>query len=116
MTRAKSGLIHARKKRKVMSQAKGYMGGRHRLYRTAKDAVRKSLQHAFADRRRKKRTFRSLWIVRINAACKEHGMSYSKFMFALKNKGIDLDRKSLSQMAIHDKEGFQQLIEQVKAS
>jgi len=90
------------------------MGGRGRLFRTAKDAIRKSLQHAFDDRKRKKRDFRSLWIVRLNAACREEGLSYSQFIHGLKVQGIDLDRKTLSQMAIHDSEGFKQLVSQVK--
>jgi large subunit ribosomal protein L20 len=115
MTRAKSGTIHAKKKKAVLSEAKGYMGGRHRLYRTAKDAVRKSYLHAYRDRKRKKREFRRLWITRLNAACRENEISYSQFIHGLKVKGIDLDRKTLSQMAIYDKEGFARLVEEVKA-
>lgn len=116
MTRARSGVVHAKRRKKILKIAKGYMGGRRRLLRTAKDAVRKSLQHAYADRKRKKRLFRSLWITRINAACRPEGISYSRFMNGLKKKGIELDRKTLSQMAIYDNDSFKKLVEEAKSA
>jgi large subunit ribosomal protein L20 len=114
MTRAKSGTIHAKRRRKVLKAAKGFIGGRHRLYRTAKDSVRKAYMHAFADRRRKKRSFRGLWIMRINAACRMENMSYSTFMHGLKEKGIDLDRKVLSQLAVHDLDSFKKIVNEIR--
>lgn len=116
MSRSRSGTVHAKRRKKVLKAAKGFQGGRHRLYRTAKDAVRKAYMHAYNDRRRKKRIFRSLWIVRINAACREEGLSYSSFMHKLKAKGIELDRKTLSQMAIFDSNGFKELVSQVSGA
>jgi len=95
--------------------AKGYRLGRGNLYRTAKDQVEKGLQYAYRDRRQKKRHFRSLWITRINAACREHGLSYSKFVHGLKVNNIDLDRKALAHLAMHEPETFASLIQQVSA-
>jgi large subunit ribosomal protein L20 len=102
----------ARKKRhkKVMKAAKGYRGGRGRLYRTAKEALRRAGAYATRDRRGKKREYRALWIVRINAACRAAGVTYSKFMNGLKKKGVVIDRKQLSDLAIQDPAAFEGLI------
>jgi large subunit ribosomal protein L20 len=99
----------ARRKR-TLRRAKGYFGNKSRLYRYAKDAVSRADQFAYRDRRKKKSEFRQLWIVRINAACRAQGMSYSRFMAGLKKAGIELDRKALSEMAIHDEEAFQGIV------
>lgn len=95
--------------------AKGYRLGRGKLYRTAKDQVEKGLQYAYRDRRQKKRHFRALWIARINAACRENGISYSRFMFGLKQNGIDLNRKALAHLAMHEPKAFESLVQQVSA-
>lgn len=95
--------------------AKGYRLSRGKLYGTAKDQVEKSLGYAYRDRRQKKRSFRSLWIARINAACRLNGTSYSKFIHGLKEQSIDLDRKSLAHIAMHEPQAFQQLVQQVNA-
>jgi len=106
MPRVKRGVTaHARHK-KVLKAAKGYRGRRGNVYRIAKQAVMKAGQYAYRDRRNKKRTFRSLWIARINAACRELGMTYSTFIAGSKKALIELDRKVLADMAVHDKAGF----------
>ena len=110
MPRANSSVPRHRRHRKLIKQAKGYFGTRKSNFRTAKDAVQKGLQYAYRDRRNKKRTFRSLWIARINAAVRQHGMSYSKFINELKLANIELNRKTLAHMAVHDSEGFAQLV------
>ena len=110
MPRAKSSVPRHRRHRKLIKQAKGYFGTRKSNFRTAKDAVQKGLQYAYRDRRNKKRTFRALWIARINAAVRQHGMSYSKFINGLKNANIELNRKALAHMAVHDSKGFSQLV------
>ena len=110
MPRANSSVPRRKKHKKIIKQAKGYFGTRKSNFRTAKDAVQKGLQYAYRDRRNKKRTFRSLWIARINAAVRQHGMSYSKFINELKNSNIELNRKSLAHMAVHDSDGFTQLV------
>jgi large subunit ribosomal protein L20 len=115
MPRVKSGVqAHARHK-KVVKAAAGYRGRRKSCFRTATQAVDKARQYAYRDRRTKKRDFRALWIVRINAAARMHGMSYSRFMHGLSEAGIDLDRKVLSDIAIHDAEGFAKLAETARA-
>lgn len=109
MPRVKRGVTaHARHK-KVLKQAKGYYGARSRVYRVAKQAVIKAGQYAYRDRRQRKRQFRALWIARINAAARECGLSYSRFMDGLKKASIELDRKVLADMAVFDKEGFAEL-------
>ncbi len=114
MPRVKRGVTaHARHK-KILKLAKGYYGARSRVFRVAKQAVIKAGQYAYRDRRQRKRQFRALWIARINAAARESGMSYSRFMDALKKASIDLDRKVLADMAVYDKEGFAELVKQVK--
>ena len=106
MPRANSSVPRHKKHRKIIKQAKGYYGVRKSNYRAAKDAVEKSLLYSYRDRRQRKRNFRKLWIVRINAAVREHGLTYSKFISLLKQKDITLDRKSLSYIAVNDPEGF----------
>jgi large subunit ribosomal protein L20 len=116
MPRVKRGVTaHARHK-KVLKEAKGYYGARSKVYRVAKQAVIKAGQYAYRDRRQKKRQFRSLWIVRINAAARESGLSYSRLVDGLKKAGIEVDRKVLAEIAYHDQEGFAALAEQAKAA
>lgn len=116
MSRVKRGVTARARHKKVLDKAKGYYGARSRVYRVAKQAVIKAAQYAYRDRRQKKREFRALWIVRINAAAREHGLSYSVFMNGLKKASIQIDRKVLSDIAIYDKPTFAQLAEQAKVS
>ena len=111
----KSVTAKARHK-KVLKQAKGFRGARSRTYKVAKQAVMRAGQYAYRDRRVKKRVFRSLWIVRINAAARENGLTYSKLIAGLKKANIDLDRKVLASIAVNDKEAFSQIAEQAKAN
>ena len=113
MPRANSSVPRRAKHKKVIKQAKGYFGTRKSNYRTAKDAVQKGLQYAYRDRRQKKRVFRKLWIARINAAARLNGMSYSKFIYSLKEKNVALDRKVLADMAVNDPEGFSELVNSI---
>ena len=116
MPRVKRGVTaHARHK-KVIKQAKGYRGRRKNVYRVAKQAVQRAGQYAYRDRRQRKRQFRALWIVRINAAAREVGMSYSRFMDGLKKASIELDRKILADIAVHDKQAFSMLADKAKAA
>lgn len=109
--------IHSRKKRKkILKMAQGYRGGRSRLYRTAKEAVAKALMYSYRDRKVRKREIRALWIQRINAGARLHGLSYSKFMNGLKRADIDIDRKILADMAVNDADAFRQLVEIAKSS
>ena len=106
---------HARKKRReVLGEAKGYYGQKSRSYRNAKQQVMKSMQYQYRDRRNKKRVIRRLWIVRINAAARQNGMSYSTFMNGLKKAGVELDRKVLADMAVNEKKAFAKLVEIAK--
>lgn len=114
MPRAKGGPKTRQRRKKVMKAAKGYWGGRHRLYRTATEAVDKALCYAYRDRRQKKRSFRGLWIARINAAIRLHGLSYSKFISGLKKANINLDRKVLADLAVNDPAGFARVAQTVK--
>ena len=107
--RVKRGYKARRRRKKVLKLAKGYRGGRSKLYRTAADAVDKALMYAYRDRRLRKRDFRRLWIARINAAARMNDLSYSKFMHGLKQAGIGLDRKVLAELAISDPSGFAQI-------
>ena len=116
MPRSNSSVPRKKKHKKILKQAKGYFGTRKSNYRTAKDAVQKALQYAYRDRRVKKRDFRKLWIIRINAAVRQHGLSYSKFIHLLKAKDIQLDRKVLADMAVHNPEGFSELIKSLNHS
>ncbi|MDX1346098.1 MAG: 50S ribosomal protein L20 [Sedimenticolaceae bacterium] len=116
MPRVKRGVTaHARHK-KVLKQAKGYYGARRKVYRVAKQAVIKAGQYAYRDRRQKKRQFRSLWIARINAEARNNGISYSRMIDGLNKAGIEVDRKMLADLAIHDKPAFGALAEQAKAA
>ena len=114
MARVKGGIMSHKRRKKVLKLAKGYYGARHRLFRTAKQSVMKSGRYAFIGRKQKKREFRKLWITRISAGCKMNGMNYSTFMNGLKKSGVTLNRKMLSEMAIHDAAGFTALCEQAK--
>jgi large subunit ribosomal protein L20 len=113
MPRVKRGFKARRRRNKTLKMAKGYRGARSRLYKTATEAVDRALKYAYRDRRVRKREMRGLWIVRISAAVKQHGLSYSRFIGAMKKANIALDRKVLSEMAIHDPERFGQLIKMV---
>ena len=113
--RIKRAVNKNKHKKAILKQAKGYWGARSKLVRVANQAVMKSLQYAYIGRRLRKRDMRSLWIARINAACRLNGLSYSKFINGLKVKNIDLNRKVLADMAVNDKAGFAQLCEKVKA-
>ena len=110
MPRVKGGVQGARKRKKILKMAKGYRGARGRLLRSASTAVDRSLQYAYRDRRVRKREFRRLWVTRINAATRSHGMTYSRFMEGLGKANITLNRKVLADMAIHDAEGFTRLV------
>jgi large subunit ribosomal protein L20 len=116
MPRASDGTRHKKRRNKVLKQARGYWGRRSKLYRPAKDAVAKALAYAYRDRKAKKRDFRSLWITRISAACRKHGVSYSRFINGLKTLDIRLNRKALSNMAVEDPAAFAELVDTVKAS
>ena len=116
MPRVKRGTVVRARHKKVLKQAKGFRGRRKNVYRVAKQAVMKAGQYAYRDRRNKKRTFRALWIARINAAVRELGMSYSTFMAGLKRANIDIDRKVLADLAVADKAAFAKIAGQVKAS
>ncbi len=114
MARVK-GAVNARKKhKKILKLAKGFRGARSKLFRPANQFVMKALMHAYVGRKLKKREFRKLWISRINAATRANGLSYSRFINGLKASGIQMNRKVLAEMAIHDKEGFAKLVETVK--
>ena len=114
MARVKRGVQARARHKKVLKQAKGYRGARSRTYKVAKQAVMRAGQYAYRDRRVKKRTFRSLWIVRINAACKEHGLSYSEFMDKAKKKNITLNRKVLADLAMNNQNAFEAIVKAVK--
>ena len=115
MTRATNNVAAHRIKKKVLNQAKGYYGGRSKLLRTAKETVNRSLVYAYRDRKTRKRDFRRLWIVRINAAARLFGLSYSLFMSGLKKAGVGLDRKNLADIAARDLDTFGKLAEVAKA-
>lgn len=110
MSRVKGGIVSRRRRKKVLQLAKGYRGARSKLFRTAKNAVIKALTYSYRDRRRRKRDFRKLWIERINAAVREHGLSYSKFMDGVKKANIQIDRKVLAAIAIEDVGAFAQIV------
>ncbi|WP_251978030.1 50S ribosomal protein L20 [Salinicola avicenniae] len=116
MSRVKRGVVARRRHKKVMKQAKGYYGARSRVFRVAKQAVIKAGQYAYRDRRQRKRQFRALWITRINAAARNNGMSYSRFVAGLKKAGIEIDRKVLADLAVHEKAAFTALVEKAKAA
>ncbi|OGO80333.1 MAG: 50S ribosomal protein L20 [Clostridiales bacterium GWC2_40_7] len=114
MSRVKGALRTRARHKKILKLAKGYFGGKSKLFRIANQAVMKSLSYAYRDRKSKKRDFRSLWIPRINAAARINGLSYSKFMNGLKKAGITLNRKVLADMAVNDAAGFAQLVNAIK--
>lgn len=116
MARVKRGVTARARHKKVMKAAKGYYGARSRVFRVAKQAVIKAAQYAYRDRRQRKRQFRALWIQRINAAAREHGLSYSKFINGLKKATVELDRKVLADIAVHDPAGFAKLAETAKSA
>ncbi|HLN64645.1 MAG TPA: 50S ribosomal protein L20 [Symbiobacteriaceae bacterium] len=116
MARVKSGTITRARHKKILKLAKGFWGGKHRLFRPANETVMKALWYARRDRRQKKRNFRRLWIARINAAARMNGMSYSKLINGLNKAGIQLNRKVLADLAINDAAGFTALVEKAKAA
>ena len=116
MPRASSNVQRTRRRKKILKQARGYRGGRHRLYIPARETLERGLQFAYRDRRDRKRQFRKLWITRINAAAREHGLSYSRFIYGLKAAEIEIDRKLLAELAVNDPAGFAKLAETVKAN
>src|SRR5690554_5442707 len=115
MARVKRGVIARRRHKKILKQAKGYYGARSRVFRVAKQAVIKAGQYAYRDRRQRKRQFRQLWIARINAGARVNGLSYSKFINGLKKASIEIDRKILADLAVHEKAAFAALVEKAKA-
>jgi large subunit ribosomal protein L20 len=115
MARVKRGVVAKARHKKVLNKAKGYYGARSKVYRVAKQAVIKAGQYAYRDRRVRKREFRALWITRINAAARINGLSYSRFMNGLSRAGIEVDRKMLADLAVHDAAAFTALAEQAKA-
>ncbi len=116
MARVKGGLATHKRRKRVLKLAKGYRGNKSKAFRTAKQAVMKSLVYAYVGRKNKKRDFRRLWIARISAEAKQNGINYSQFMNGLKKAGIDLNRKMLSEIAIADKAAFSALVEKAKAA
>ena len=113
MPRVKNGPATLKRRKKVLKKAKGYFGNKSPFF-AAKDAVERAGKYAYRDRRKKKSEFRQLWIIRINAICRENGINYSRFMHGLKLAGIEMDRKQLSELAIHDEAAFLQLIAKAK--
>ena len=114
MPRATRTPATRRRKKKFLKRAKGFWGGRRKLYRTARETVQRALAFATRDRKKKKRVFRALWIIRINAACRKNGISYSKMIAGLKHSKIELNRKSLAEIAVRDPEAFKQLVDLAK--
>jgi len=115
MTRVKNGVTTKKRHKKVLKAAKGYFGSKHRLYKTAKEQLMHSGQYAFRDRKQKKRDFRKLWITRINAACRENEISYSRFIEGLTKAGVEVNRKMLSEIAINDPKSFAEIVKTAKA-
>ena len=116
MARIKGATMTQKRHKKVLKLAKGYFGGKSKLFKTANEAVMKSLSYAYVGRKLKKRDFRSLWITRISAQCKINGINYSRFMYGLKNAGINLNRKMLAELAVSDPAAFAKLVEAAKAA
>ncbi len=116
MARVKGGINTRKRHKRILKLAKGYRGGKSKLFRTAKQAVMKSLAYAYVGRKQKKRDFRRLWISRISAQAKMNGMNYSTFMNGLKKAGIEMNRKMLAEIAVSDKEAFASLVEKAKAA
>ena len=116
MARVKGAMMTHKRHKKTLKLAKGYFGGKSKLFRTANEAVMKSLTYAYVGRKLKKRDFRSIWITRISAQCKVNGINYSRFMYGLLKAGIDLNRKMLAELAVADAAAFASLVEQAKAA
>ncbi|MCK5893403.1 MAG: 50S ribosomal protein L20 [Endozoicomonadaceae bacterium] len=116
MARVKRGVIARRRHKKVLKQAKGYYGARSRIFRVAKQAVTKAGQYAYRDRRQRKRQFRALWIARINAGARANGLSYSRMIAGLKRANIEIDRKILADLAVHEKDTFALITAQAKSA
>lgn len=116
MPRSKNGTRRRERRHKILREAKGYWGGRSRLFKTAKEATMKALVSAYRDRKRRKRDFRSLWIARINAGVRQEGINYSQFMHGLLREGIAINRKALSNMAIEDPVAFKAIVDRIKSS
>jgi large subunit ribosomal protein L20 len=116
MPRVKRGVVRRQKRKKLSKLTKGYFQNKSKLYKFMKEAAEKAGVYAYVGRKRKKRDYRSLWIVRINAAAREHGLSYSVFMNGLKASGVTLDRKSLAELAVHDPQSFAVLVEKAKSA
>lgn len=114
MVRVKRGVVARRRHKKVLSQAKGYRGTRSRLYKRANEAVMRALQYQYRDRRNRKRDMRRLWIVRINAAARQHGLPYGRFMEGLSKAGVEVDRKMLADLAVRDEAAFASLVDVAK--
>ncbi len=114
MSRVKTSVASRKRRKKVLKLAKGYFGARGRLYRIAKESVNRAQAFAYRDRKVRKRDFRKLWIARINAAARMHGISYSRFMGGMRESGIELDRKVLAHLAVHDAAAFEQIVRRVK--
>ena len=115
MARVRNGVVTNRRHKKILKAARGYFGSKHREFKSAKEQLMHAGAYAYRDRRQKKRDFRKLWIVRINAACREEGISYSRFIEGLNKAGIEVNRKMLSEIAINDKEAFKKLVEASKS-
>ena len=116
MARVKGAMMTRKRRKKILKLAKGYFGAKSKLYRTANEAVMKSLRYAYIGRKQKKRDFRRLWITRISAACKQNGVNYSRFMNGLKKSGIEITRKMLADLAVNDSAAFSALVETAKAA
>ena len=116
MPRAKRGFKARRRRNRVLKQAKGFYAGRRRMYRRAVEAVRHAMMHAYTGRKQKKRTMRRLWIVRINAASRTHGLSYSRLLEGVKKANIEIDRKMLADLAVHDPAAFGRVVETAKTA
>ena len=114
MARVKTGLVRRRRHKKILKLARGFYSARHKHFRKAKEQLERSLCYAFRDRKQKKRDFRKLWIVRINAGCRMNAISYSRFMFGLKKAGIALDRKVLADIAMNEPQNFAKIVESAK--
>jgi large subunit ribosomal protein L20 len=116
MPRVKRGAVRRAKRKKLLSRAKGFYATKSKLYRAAKEAVDKALDYAYVGRRRKKRDFRRVWVVRINAAAREHGLTYGQFISGLKTAGVDLDRRNLADLAVNHPAAFKNLAEQARSA
>ncbi len=114
MARVKRGIMTHKRHKSILRDARGFVGGRSRLYKSAKETLMRAERNAYRDRRKRKRDFRALWIARINAACRAQGITYSRFMEALKLAGITLDRRTLADLAVHDLDGFNQVVATAK--